>query len=245
MRTRVVQARLRGDVGSKLFTRSDWRGYTAKTVVRSCVAARRAWRQNPQRHTQASDRWLHALEQTQFGGEARSVAHDGDAGVEQAPCAAAPVGALHELQRSGLREEGGGNHRAVPELAGVCCGVRRGGIGDGRSRRSTAMTRCCRCRRAGRTARVRVQPARHAGATPRGASGGWAGDSRDRRQPLGAQDEASAGVYQRPSDGGPHFTLTYSSWWNEVELCFAKISRDVITSGVFSSVADLKDKLNE
>ena len=40
-----------------------------------------------------------------------------------------------------------------------------------------------------------------------------------------------------------HFTPTYSSWLNQVELWFGKISRDVITRGVFSSVADLKSKL--
>ena len=40
-----------------------------------------------------------------------------------------------------------------------------------------------------------------------------------------------------------HFTPTYSSWFHQVELWFAKISRDVITRGVFSSVADLKSKL--
>ena len=40
-----------------------------------------------------------------------------------------------------------------------------------------------------------------------------------------------------------HFTPTYSSWLNQVELWFAKISRDVIARGVFSSVADLKRKL--
>ena len=40
-----------------------------------------------------------------------------------------------------------------------------------------------------------------------------------------------------------HFTPSYSSWLNQVELWFAKISRDVITRGVFSSVADLKSKL--
>ena len=40
-----------------------------------------------------------------------------------------------------------------------------------------------------------------------------------------------------------HFTPTYSSWLNQVELWFAKISRDVITRGVFSSVADLKSNL--
>ena len=40
-----------------------------------------------------------------------------------------------------------------------------------------------------------------------------------------------------------HFTPTYSSWLNQVELWFAKIERDVISRGVFSSVPDLKRKL--
>ena len=40
-----------------------------------------------------------------------------------------------------------------------------------------------------------------------------------------------------------HFTPTYSSWLNQVELWFAKIERDVISRGVFTSVADLRRKL--
>jgi transposase len=40
-----------------------------------------------------------------------------------------------------------------------------------------------------------------------------------------------------------HFTPTYSSWLNQVELWFAKIQRDVIARGVFTSVADLGNKL--
>lgn len=40
-----------------------------------------------------------------------------------------------------------------------------------------------------------------------------------------------------------HFTSTYSSWLNQVELWFAKIERDVIARGVFTSVTDLKRKL--
>jgi transposase len=42
-----------------------------------------------------------------------------------------------------------------------------------------------------------------------------------------------------------HFTPTYSSWLNQVELWFAKIQRDVIARGVFTSVADLARKLRE
>ena len=40
-----------------------------------------------------------------------------------------------------------------------------------------------------------------------------------------------------------HFTLTYSSWLNQIELWFSKIERDVIARGVFTSVPDLRRKL--
>jgi len=40
-----------------------------------------------------------------------------------------------------------------------------------------------------------------------------------------------------------HFTPTYSSWLNQVELWFGKIERDVIARGVFTSVSDLKRRL--
>jgi transposase len=40
-----------------------------------------------------------------------------------------------------------------------------------------------------------------------------------------------------------HFTPTYSSWLNQVELWFSKIERDVIARGVFTSVRDLARKL--
>src|ERR1700728_3110390 len=40
-----------------------------------------------------------------------------------------------------------------------------------------------------------------------------------------------------------HFTPTYSSWLNQVELWFSKIEREVIARGVFTSVTDLARKL--
>jgi len=40
-----------------------------------------------------------------------------------------------------------------------------------------------------------------------------------------------------------HFTPTYSSWLNQVDLWFAKIERDVMARGVFMSGSDLKRKL--
>src|SRR6516165_2833452 len=36
-----------------------------------------------------------------------------------------------------------------------------------------------------------------------------------------------------------HFTPTYSSWLNQVEIWFSKIQRDVIARGIFRSVKDL------
>ena len=40
-----------------------------------------------------------------------------------------------------------------------------------------------------------------------------------------------------------HYTPTYSSWLNQVELWFAKIERDVIARGIFTSASDLRRKL--
>ena len=40
-----------------------------------------------------------------------------------------------------------------------------------------------------------------------------------------------------------HFTPTYSSWLNQVEIWFSKIQRDVIARGIFRSVKDLAEKL--
>jgi transposase len=40
-----------------------------------------------------------------------------------------------------------------------------------------------------------------------------------------------------------HFTPTYSSWLNQVEIWFSKLQRQVIARGVFSSVSDLRKKL--
>ena len=41
-----------------------------------------------------------------------------------------------------------------------------------------------------------------------------------------------------------HFTPTYSSWLNQVELWFARLEREVIARGVFTSDKDLARKLN-
>ena len=40
-----------------------------------------------------------------------------------------------------------------------------------------------------------------------------------------------------------HFTPTYSSWLNQVEIWFSKLEREVITRGIFTSVSDLGRKI--
>ena len=40
-----------------------------------------------------------------------------------------------------------------------------------------------------------------------------------------------------------HYTPTYSSWLNQIELWFAKIERDMIARGIFTSTSDLRRKL--
>lgn len=40
-----------------------------------------------------------------------------------------------------------------------------------------------------------------------------------------------------------HFTPTYSSWLNQVELWFSKIARDLLHRGIFTSVSDLAKKI--
>lgn len=40
-----------------------------------------------------------------------------------------------------------------------------------------------------------------------------------------------------------HYTPTYSSWLNQVEIWFSKIQRDLIARGIFTSTADLRRKL--
>jgi len=37
-----------------------------------------------------------------------------------------------------------------------------------------------------------------------------------------------------------HFTPTYASWLNQVELWFGRIERDLLTRGIFTSVNDLR-----
>ncbi len=69
------------------------------------------------------------------------------------------------------------------------------------------------------------------------------GTSRRARQSLGAQDQRCRPFLAEHPQVRFHFTPTYSSWLNQVELWFAKIQRDVIRRGVFTSVADLGKKL--
>jgi hypothetical protein len=42
-----------------------------------------------------------------------------------------------------------------------------------------------------------------------------------------------------------HFTPSYSSWLNQVELWFAKVQRDRLACGIFTSGADLGRKIRK
>lgn len=48
---------------------------------------------------------------------------------------------------------------------------------------------------------------------------------------------------QRNSHVKLHFTPTYSSWLNQVEIWFARLEREVIARGIFTSIKDLSRKL--
>jgi transposase len=48
---------------------------------------------------------------------------------------------------------------------------------------------------------------------------------------------------ERNSNVKLHFTPTYSSWLNQVEIWFARLEREVIARGIFTSVNDLARKL--
>ena len=75
------------------------------------------------------------------------------------------------------------------------------------------------------------------------ASAAGQGDPHHCRQSLGPQDQASRAIPHGSSRVHLHYTPTYSSWLNQVENWFAKIEREVIARGVFTSVKDLARKL--
>src|SRR5215467_10812258 len=142
-----------------------------------------------------------------------------------------------------------------------------------RSRRSTARTRCYRCRPAGQSGMaLSITDMAHCRCTPRStpklarcwaklrhgtlrrsSSPSWQTSSSTNRRPKEIHviaDNLSAHKTKQVTeflDWHPnvhlHFTPTYSSWLNQVELWFAKIERDVIARGVFTSVPDLRRKL--
>jgi transposase len=74
-------------------------------------------------------------------------------------------------------------------------------------------------------------------------------------QPAGREihiiaDNLSAHKTKRVEDflqshpqGTLHYTPTYSSWLNQIELWFSKLERDVIARGIFRSRLDLKRKI--
>jgi len=67
--------------------------------------------------------------------------------------------------------------------------------------------------------------------------------SRHRRQSSTHKTQAVRTFLLEHPNVQLHFTPTYSSWLNQVELWFAKIERDLVARGIFTSVADLAQKI--
>ena len=168
--------------------------------------------------------------------------------------------------------EGGRRDRAVRESAATtrpCSPSTR----KRRFKRSTASIPCCRCRRGAPsgtassttgTARSRCSPrstrspAKCSGRPCRGTPARRSSSSSATSSPASRSDArfTSSPTTCRPTRRRPcarscsthpnvhlHFTPTYSSWLNQVELWFAKIERDLLARGIFTSVADLARKI--
>ena len=87
---------------------------------------------------------------------------------------------------------------------------------------------------------------RHAGRERVGVDEKTAIQALDRKDPVPPLSPGRAerhGVEYFGHGTLSHFTPTCSSWLNQVERWFAKIERDVIARGVFTSVPDLERKL--
>ena len=214
--------------GLAAFVASDWPDCTAGTAVRSRFGARRRWRQNPQRDPQAADLALRRL--------------------------AAKLGVSHirvwnkhrlqphrlELQRSELRAEDIiGLYLNACARGGVLRGREDGAALANEGRRDEPKIeyyrtrwRCSR-RSIRRPAKIGKTAARH-------TSEQFVAFLTDivAHQPTGQEihviaDNLSAHKTKRVEaflSEHPavqlHFTPTYSSWLNQVELWFAKISRE-------------------
>ena len=214
----------------------------------------------------------HALEYAEAGARAEDSSQPRRQSVAARRPAAASVRAVHAVGRSRLRTESRRRDRPVSSIRPIMRPSSRS-MRRRRFRRSTASIPCCRCRPAARsamassttgTARCRCSPrsirsrakCSADGAAPhqrglrrvprrhRGQPAEGPRDSRDRRQPLDPQDASgphlSASTHPHVQI---HFTPTYSSWLNQVELWFAKIERDLLARGIFTSVADLARKI--
>jgi transposase len=65
----------------------------------------------------------------------------------------------------------------------------------------------------------------------------------DCRQSLDPQNQSRRSFPEQHPQVHFHFTPTYSSWLNQIEIWFSKIQRDIIARGVFAFKADLARKI--
>ena len=181
---------------------------------------------------------------------------------------AAPIRPLHAVRRSRLRTQGGRRDRPVSGSAAACrrvCGRRKdrhsgaGPVGSGAAAvawpRRAAWVRVlptrdavvvCRLEHEDRRgARARPCPATRARRSSSSSASSWPVSRvsarsmsfsttcrRIKRAPSPRSSKRTRRVHL-------HFTPTYSSWLNQVELWFGRIERDLLTRGIFTSVNDL------
>lgn len=71
---------------------------------------------------------------------------------------------------------------------------------------------------------------------------GQPGETRHGGRFLGRQDEDRRRALEQHPVESLHFTPTYSAWFNQVELWFGKIGRDLLARGISKPEADLARK---
>jgi len=150
------------DVGRSLRPIAPGRLVRAPPGPRAHARSGQARSAGARAHPQAqAARRLDALEQQEAGGRAEAAVHDRAAHLEEAQRAAASRRAAHDLQRPGLRDQGGRRDWPVPEPAGARSGLLRRREDGHRGARQEGPDAAA-VARARREPRLRIQEERHA-----------------------------------------------------------------------------------
>ena len=214
------------------------------------------------------DALVHAVARAETG----RPAHDGRPGLAAGGPATASARTVHAVDRSGVRDEGRGRHRPVSRSAAACRRVlhrredRDPSAGSARSRAaavardapnatgsSTTGTGRCRCTRPSTRRRAKWSGRRRPG-TPARSSSAFSGRSWT-RSPVGARSTSSWTISRRTKRS--RSARSWSRIRRSISITrprirrgstksnsgSAKIERDVMARGIFTSVTDLRRKL--